>query len=56
MWVTSFGNGMKTASMIANSVEESPSKSAALSVFPSPFQEEFQIVSVKTDVVEDGTV
>jgi hypothetical protein len=50
MWVTSFGNGMKTASMIANSVEESPSKSAALSVFPSPFQEEFQIVSVKTDV------
>jgi hypothetical protein len=48
MWVTSFGNGMKTASMHSTSVAESPSVKAGFYVFPSPFTQEFQIKSDKT--------
>ena len=47
MWVASFGNGMKTGSMKATSIEEPASNTARFYVFPSPFSEELVIKSVR---------
>jgi photosystem II stability/assembly factor-like uncharacterized protein len=43
MWVTSFGNGIKTGIMIPTPVSDVPSKGSDFSVYPNPFNEKINI-------------
>jgi photosystem II stability/assembly factor-like uncharacterized protein len=49
MWVTSFGNGMKTGFMNPTSVTEIPSIGSDFSVYPNPFSEKIIIKSKKAN-------
>ncbi len=47
MWVTSFGNGMKTGSMNPAFVEEPATDMTDFAVFPNPFADEIRIKSAR---------
>jgi hypothetical protein len=49
MWVTSFGNGMKTGAMNPTSVTELTSIESDFSVYPNPFNEKISIKSKKAN-------
>jgi hypothetical protein len=49
MWVTSFGNGMKTGFMNLTSVTEIPLAGSDFSAYPNPFNEKISIKSKKAN-------
>jgi photosystem II stability/assembly factor-like uncharacterized protein len=51
MWVSSFGNGLKTGVMNPTSVSEIPPAESDFLVYPNPFEEKISIKS-KSDVVD----